>query len=297
MGEKGKVKTILGIDKVGGREAAKNIALIILGSVITATGINAFLMPHKFISGGVSGLSQLFSYLTPVSVGTYLLILNIPIFIFGWRSVGRTFIVGSIIGTLMLSGSLYATEWMISAGWAPEALLSAVIGGTLSGAGTGIVFRANSSHGGTDILSAAIKKRWSVSIGTVGFMFNVVIVSAIGAIYGLQVALYTIVAHFCGSMALDKVIMGLDTSHAIFIITSEPQKIADIILKKLNRGVTFLEGEGAYLGRRQRVIYCVISLSQLARVKHYVKTIDPQAFLSVAEVSEVLGKGFRSVPI
>lgn len=292
-----KIIPLLGLDKVDARVVSVNLVLIILGSLISAMGVNVFLVPHKFLSGGVMGLSMLVSYLTPLSVGTCVLLFNIPIFLFGWRTVGRVFIVGSLVGLLTLSACLYATAWMAHMGWAPEKLLAALIGGALSGGGTGLVFRANSSHGGTDIISAAVKKRWSLSIGTVTFGFNVIIVAILGFKFGLHSALYTVVAHFCSSMALDRVIVGFDTSRAVFIISAEPQKIADLILRKLNRGVTFLEGEGAYLGRRQRVIYCVVSLSQLARVKRYVQTIDPHAFVSVAEVSEVLGKGFRSVPI
>jgi len=254
-------------------------------------------VPHKFLSSGVSGISQLFSYLTTVSVGTYVLALNIPIFIMGWFSVGRVFVMGSAVGLLAFSGSLYATAWMAHTGWAPEPILSALIGGVLSGGGTGLVFRANSSHGGIDIIAAAVKKRWSLSIGTVAFLFNGVIVVFLAFVFGLHAALYTIVAQFCASLALDRVMLGLDTSRAIFIVSAKPQEIADLILKKLNRGVTFLEGEGAYLGRRQRVIYCVVLLSQLARVKHYVRMVDPHAFLTVAEVNEVSGEGFKAVPI
>lgn len=291
------MRTFLGLGKVNAQMVVKNLALIAFGSIVSATGINAFLVPHKFLSGGVSGLSQLLSYFTPISIATYVFVLNVPIFIFGVRYVGRVFVVGSIVGLVAFIVSLYATGWMANTGWAPERLLSAVIGGVLSGGGTGLVFRANSSHGGVDIIAAAVKRRWSLSIGTVAFAFNAVVVSILGFAFGLHAALYTIVAQFVSSMALDRVITGFDTSRAVFIISSEPQKIADLILKKLNRGVTFLEGEGAFMARRQRVIYCVVSLSQLARVKYYVRSIDPQAFLTVAEVSEVLGKGFRAVPI
>ena len=289
--------TLLGLDRIDAAMVVRNLAVIVAGSLIAAVGINAFLVPHKFISGGVSGLAQICSYLTPVSLGTYVFLFNIPVFLFGWRYVGRVFIVGSVAGLVTFTLALYGTAWMAGMGWAPERLLAAVIGGALSGGGTGLVFRANSSHGGIDIVAAAVKKRWSLSLGTVGFLFNAVIVSALAFIFGLHAALYTIVGQFVASVVLDKVIMGLDTGRAIFIITTEPTVIADLILKKLNRGVTYLEGEGAYLGRRQRVLYCVVSLSQLARVKHYVKTTDPDAFLTVAEVSEVHGKGFRSVPI
>lgn len=291
------MKRFLGIEKLNARTIALNLLLIAVGSAITAVGINAFLVPHKFLSGGVSGLSQLLSYLTPVSLATYFLVLNIPVFLFGWRYVGRVFVLGSVVGLLALSACLYATAWMADTGWAPERLLSAIIGGAMSGGGTGLVFRANSSHGGIDVLAAAIKKRWSWSIGTVAFVFNAVIVLVLAFVFGLHAALYTIVSQFVSSVVVDRVIIGLDTGRAVFVITSEPKKIADLIIKKLNRGVTFLEGEGAYMGRRQQVIYCVVSLSQLARVKHYVKTTDPDAFLTIAEVSEVQGRGFRAVPI
>lgn len=291
------MKKFLGIERVDAMAVATNLALIALGSFVSAMGINAFLVPHKFLSSGVSGISQLLSYLTPVSVGTSVFFLNIPIFVFGYRSVGRIFIIGSAIGLTAFTLCLYATAWMARMDWAPEPLLSAIIGGALSGGGTGLVFRANSSHGGVDIIAAAVKKRWSLSIGTVVFGLNAFVVATLGAIYGLHAALYTLVVQFVSSVAMDRVITGFDTSRAVFIITSEPQKVADLILRKLNRGVTFLEGEGAYLKRRQRVIYCVVTLSQLARVKHYVQSIDPHAFLTIAEVSEVLGKGFRAVPI
>lgn len=291
------MRRLLGIEKIGWRRVASNAAMIVIGSVISAIGINAFLVPHKFLSSGVSGLAQFVSYVTPVSVGTYVLVFNIPIFILGWRYVGRVFIVGSLIGVVALSLGLYATEWMAIRGWAPERLLSALIGGALAGGGTGLVFRANSSHAGIDIIAAAVKKRWSMSIGTISFIFNAVMVSVLGIFFGLNPALYSIIVYFCSAVALDKVFVGLDTSRAVFIISEEPQKIANLIVKKLNRGVTFLDGEGAYLGRKQKVIYCVVPLRQLARIKHYVQSTDPHAFLTVAEVTEVLGKGFRSVPI
>jgi uncharacterized membrane-anchored protein YitT (DUF2179 family) len=287
------MRKFLGVEKIGGRMVMTNLVLITIGSLISAVGINAFLVPHKFLSSGVSGLSQLFSYLTPLSVGTYVVLLNIPIFVLGWYKLGRTFVVGSVIGLAIFTVCLYATAWMAHTGWAPERLLSALIGGTLSGGGTGLVFRANSSHAGVDIIAAVIKKHWSISIGTISFMFNIFTTSLLGVIFGLHVALYTVVALFCAALALDRVMIGIDNSRAIFIMSSKPQEIADLILQKLGRGVTFLDGEGAYSGQKQKVIYCVVTLRQLARVKYYVQSVDPTAFLTVAEVNEVRGEGFK----
>jgi uncharacterized membrane-anchored protein YitT (DUF2179 family) len=287
----------LGIGNVETKFWLKNLLTIAVGSLISAMGMNIFLVPHKFLSGGVTGLSQLMSYLTSGPIAAFVIVFNIPVFIFGWRYVGRSFIIGSIVGTLTLSLTLYLTAWMANAGWAPEPMLSALVGGAMSGGGTGLVFRANSSHGGTDIIAAAVKKRWSLSIGTVVFAFNAVIVLVLGFIYGLHASLYTVVAQFCSAMVLDHVMLGLNRSRAVFIVTAEPHRIADMILRKLNRGVTFLEGEGAYLHQKKKVVFCVVSLSQLARVKYYVQVADPYAFMIVAEAGEVHGKGFKSVPV
>jgi len=292
-----RLEKFFGVKKIDPKQLLKNILFIAVGCFITSAGINAFLVPYKFVSGGVSGLSQLLSYVTPVSIGTYVLLINIPIFIFGWRYVGRLFIVGSLFGMVGLALGLYATEWMASMGWAPEMLLSAIIGGAMSGGGTGLVFRVNSSMGGTDIVAAAVRKHWSVSIGFVSFIFNVMIICALGVKFGLKPALYTIISQLCASVALDKVMLGLGRSRAVFIISSKPQEIADLIVAKLHRGVTFLDGEGAYLHKKRRIIYCVVALGQLARVKNYVRSVDKDAFVTVAEVSEVLGKGFKTVPL
>ena len=151
-------KKLYDLFRVDGLQLTKNFVFIIIGSLITAIGINAFLVPHKFLSPGVSGLAQFFSYLSPLSVGTYVLLLNIPIFVFGFKYVSRSFVLGSLVGTITLTVALYATEWMAHTGWAPERLLSAMVGGALAGGGTGFVFRINSSHGGTDILAAAIRE-------------------------------------------------------------------------------------------------------------------------------------------
>lgn len=288
------MKNLLGISDVDWKTLAINILMIAAGSFICSAGINTFLVPHKFVSPGVGGLALLVSYMTALPVGMLVFVFNIPLFILGFKYVGRVFIVGSFVGVVAFSFTLYATGWMAAMNWAPEKLLSAIIGGVLSGAGTGIVFRAHSSLGGTDIIAAAVRKKWSLSIGTAAFCFNALILLVMAFVYGLNASLYSLIALFCSAAAIDRVMMGLDTSKALFIITSEPKQIADLILRKLHRGVTLLDGEGAYLGTKKTVVFCVVSLSQLARAKHYVKSVDPDAFLTVAEVSEVMGKGFKT---
>jgi len=271
--------------------------MILAGTLLTAIGVSAFLAPHHFISPGISGLSLLLSYITSLPAGLYVIVLNIPIFLVGWRYVGRTFAMGSVTGTVVLSVFLMQTDWMIMMGWAPEPMMSAMVGGVLSGAGTGLLFRANSSHGGTDIIAAVVKRKWSYSIGSVVFFFNGIFVLLLAYYFGLDAALYSILAQFCSAMALDKVMLGFDHSRAVFIVTTKPKEISGYITGTLGRGVTMIDGTGAYSGKEKTVLFCVISLRQLARVKIVVESQDKKAFMTVAQVSEVIGRGFTTLPV
>ncbi len=276
---------------------AKQAVLIGLGAFVCATGINLFLVPHHFLTGGVSGLSILLSYLTPLDVGTLVFLFNIPIFILGFLSVGRKFMLGSLWGTVLFAIILDATTWMARYRLTDEPIIAAIFGGALVGAGIGFAFRGNGSLGGPDVIAAIVRRKWSMSIGTVTFLFNVGIVIAGGILFGMEIALATIVGLALQAIATDKMIAGFDQSKAIFIMSAEHEQIAEYIMKKIGRGVTYLEGEGAYLHQRRRVVYAVITLPQLSRLKYYVESVDSNAFLVVADVTEVKGHGFRAIPI
>lgn len=271
--------------------------LITLGALVCAVGINLFLVPHHFLTGGVSGISMLIAYLTPLRIGTLVFLFNIPIFIIGYRTVGRKFILGSMWGTMMLSMFLEVTAWMGNVMLTREPVIAAFFGGALVGAGIGFAFRGNGSLGGPDVIAAVVRVKWSMSIGTVTFLFNIGIIIAGGVLFGMDIALATIVGMAIQAIATDKIIAGFDESKALFIMSAEHQKIADYIIRKLNRSATYLEAEGAYLHQRRRVIYAVITLTQLSRLKYYVKSVDPNAFLVVADATEVHGHGFKAIPI
>jgi uncharacterized membrane-anchored protein YitT (DUF2179 family) len=276
---------------------AKQAVLIALGALVCALGINVFLVPHHFLTGGVSGLAILLSYLTPLNVGILVFLFNIPIFILGYRTVGKKFMLGSLWGTVLFSVFLEGTTWTADLMLTGQPLIAAIFGGALVGAGIGFAFRGNGSLGGPDIIAAAVRVKWSTSIGTVTFIFNTGIVIAGGILFGMEIALATIVGLAVQAVLSDKVIAGFDESKALFIMSAEHQKIADYIIRKLNRGVTYLEGEGAFLHQRRRVVYAVVTLPQLSRVKYFVRSVDPNAFLVVADVTEVQGAGFKAVPI
>lgn len=279
------------------RSMLRQGAVIAVGSFIAACGINIFLKPHHFLTGGASGLALLISYLTPLSVGLMVFIINIPVVVLGFRYAHRIFMIGSLWGTALFALFLASTGWLSGLHVTKEPFIAALFGGSLVGVGTGLAFRSNASLGGPDIIAAVMRRRWSTSIGSTTFLFNAAIVIAGGVLFGMEIALATIIGLAMQALFTDKVMAGFDESKAIFIMSEKHQEIANFIMKKMGRGVTFLEGEGAYLHQRRRVVYAVITMPQLARLKFFVKSTDPNAFLVVADVTEVQGSGFKAVQI
>lgn len=269
--------------------------LILLGSAISASGIVFLLEPHKLLTGGVTGTAMLISYLTPFGPGIWIIVMNIPLFILAWRKIDLQFCVYSIIGTAALSGMLMIFNTFQFAPVA-DPILASLFGGMLCGGGTGLVMRARGSHGGTDIISVIVRKKIYISLGTVGFYLNLVIVSILALKFSLELALLTIFAQYISAISLDRVVTGLDTTKAVTIVSDRADEMADYIMKKLYRGVTFLDGEGGYGRTPKKVIWCIITTSQLIRVKSALKKIDPNAFMVINDASEIVGKGFYSTP-
>lgn len=274
----------------------EQVGITTLGALISALGIGFFLTPHKLVTGGFGGLSLFTHYLIDLPVGLLVFLFNIPVFIAGWRTLGRSFFLGSLYGTLVFAGAIFVVEQFSSLNPLHDPLLAAIFGGLLGGIGAGLSMRVNSSLGGTDIIGALFRKSHSVSIGTVSFIVNMVIIAISGSVFGTETAAYGLISIFVGALAMDRAIQGINTSIAIFIVTEKPKDIADLIMKKLNRGVTFLEGHGAYEKTPTKVLYCVATLRELARIKFYVRSTDREAFMTIADVAEVIGHGFKPAP-
>lgn len=263
---------------------------ILAGSLLTALSINVFLAPHKLLSGGVSGIALIGQYGLGIPTALSLIVLNIPLFLWGYRGVDRDFALASVLGTLSLSFFVNRTA-NISVPLDP--MLSSLVGGAVGGFGCGIVFRSRGSMGGVDIVAAIVKRQFSVSIGTTSLFLNGAIVLAGAFIFGLTPGLYTLISMVITSSVMNRTIDGLDHKKSVFIITEHENEVAQAILSELNRGVTFLSGQGAYTGVQKNVIFCIVTLNQLARVKHIVRSVDPEAFMTVSDTSEVLGRGFK----
>lgn len=270
------------------------LIMIVMGAMLGGIAFNAFLIPHKLLSGGVSGVALILNYIFGLNPGVTIFIINIPIFLAGYKYVDKEFILLSLVGMTVFAVSIDVFSFLKNVVYIDDTLLSCLYGGVLNGLGMGIVFRNRASQGGVDIVAVILKKYFSINLGRTSLIINFVVIAIASFFFGLEPAMYTLVSMYVASTVLDKVQQGFGSSKSVMIITDCEQQVADAILNNLDRGVTYLEGEGAYTGNKKRVIYCIVALKQLAKLKQIVNDIDSSAFMAVSDTAEVLGHGFRN---
>jgi Uncharacterized conserved protein len=269
------------------------VVTIIFGSLIYSIGVNMFIIPHKFLSGGVAGVAIICEYLTSIPSGYFVIAINIPIFVIGFKIIDKEFGIFSFIGMISMSLGLILTKTVHQLYYLPDPLLSALCSGVLTGIGAGLIFKSRASQGGTDIIAVAIKKKCGISVGKMAFIINVIIV-ALGMIMGnLPIAIYTLISMYMYSVVVDKIIQGFDKDKVLFVITRDSDDVEKVIAEKLGRGVTYLYGEGAYTGSKKKVIYSIMSSRQIEEAKSFISNIDSHAVMSIMDASEVRGKGFK----
>lgn len=267
--------------------------MIILGSCLFSLGFDLFMEPHSFNAGGITGLAQiLFNMTNWFSVAFWVAMINVPLFIFGGLKIGKKFFFGSLLGMLTITVTLELFH-MIPVP-ETEPLLACIYGGAMTGVGLGAVFITGASTGGSDIICRLLKRRWrNVPIGTITMTFDLVVMVLTGLAFGdLSKALYTGLAVFLSGKVIDMVIYSFDNSRVAIIISGHNEQIAALIMERLERGVTYLRGEGAYSNMEKNVILTAIKSHQLAELKELVTGVDPEAFVIVQEAHQVLGDGF-----
>ena len=271
----------------------KWIFYTVVGSAVFALGFSLFLLPNEMSSGGVSGFALVLRELLGFgSVGGISILINLPLFIVGGLKIGRRFFWGSLLG-MFLSSVLIDLFSLIPVP-ASEPLLACLYGGVLSGVGLGMVFLAGTSTGGSDILVRLLKLRYrNVPIGQISMCIDAVVVILTGLVFrDMSKALYTGVAAFIVGKVIDAVIYNFDYSKVVLVISDQYEKIAEAIGRELDRGATFLNGEGSYTGKPTKVVLAAVKKQQIAELKELVMNIDPKAFLIVQEAHQVLGDGF-----
>lgn len=282
-------------------EQNKNIVAaylkIIIGTGIMSLAIKCIYDPISLVTGGFTGVAILVKKMTETFMGAGVplwltnIVLNIPVFLVAWRIKGKKFIGRTAMATVMLSVWLYVIPEIDLVGG--DYILSAIFGGVLTGIGLGMIFWANATTGGTDMVSALIQMKLKhYSVAQILQVLDGIIVLIGLYVFGLKPTLYAIVAIFIVSKVTDTMLEGMKFSKAAYIITDRYEEMAQAILKELDRGVTGLEARGMYSGERKCMLYCVVSKKEIVSLKELVTKIDSNAFVIVGDVREVLGEGF-----
>ena len=271
----------------------KWIILTLLGSAVFALGFALFLEPNEINTGGISGLAMVMVKLTGVgTVGLFSILMNIPLFLIGGLKIGKRFFFGSLIGMLVSSALIDAFAMIPFV--TQEPLVGGLYGGVLCGAGIGMVFTAGTSTGGSDILVRLLKRRYrNVPIGGISMAFDAVVVLLTGVVFrDITKVLYSGIVVFVAGQVMDAVVYRFDYSRVALIVSVHHAQIAQAIGEKLDRGATYLQGEGSYTHNNTEVILTVVKKRQLAELKELVMEIDSNAFVIVQEAHQVLGDGF-----
>jgi uncharacterized membrane-anchored protein YitT (DUF2179 family) len=267
-----------------------NLLLISAGSLVFGIGLKSIAIPHGFITGGISGLTLLFYYVSGLlSPGLWYLLVNIPIFLVGWVHISRRFFFYSLYGVAALSLTIDLIGFTLPI---KEPMLAVLAGGVLMGAGSGLVLHSLGSAGGLDIIGIILNQKFSIRLGTFYFAFNLVLFAFSFGALETDLVLYSLFMSFISSQTLDYVLAFSNQRKMVFIISDFNEKIAKEIHERLSRGVTFLEGSGAYTGKAKKIILTVVHNYQLKRVEEAALSIDPEAFIITENTFNVLGRGF-----
>lgn len=274
-------------------EIVKRLVLLFIGSLISAIGVNGFLKPIGLLSGGVTGISLILNHLSGINIGVLIYAMNIPLFAIAYFHLKKEFLKYSLINMTFYSVLVGLTEGMGSLIPGQDVMVAALFGGVLNGLGMGLIFRGRGSQGGMDIVAMLVRQKWDFSIGRLLMLFNLGIVAWGSTIFGIQSFFYTLISMYIGYNFVDKVQVLFETKKSLIIISKYPKIIGNVLIKDMNRAVTYLKGEGGYTHKEKYIIYTIINPRELPRIKEIIAKYDKDAFLSVEEKVEVQGYRFE----
>ena len=275
------------------KEWLKDIALISAGAFIYAFGVNYFFVANKLADGGIAGISVILHYLFNFNISTTYLVLNVPLVIMGYKLIGGKFIVKTFYGTAMTSLAFRVFQNYL--GPMDDKLIASIFGGLIIGIGLGTIFVGGGSSGGADILVKILNKYFDIPVGKAFLALDSFVLSALGILFGRDIFMYTLVGLFISTKAIDFIQDGVDKAKALMIISDKSEEIKNEIMKQTGRGVTIINARGGYTNDNKEVLYCILGRYEVTTVKRIVKNIDRKAFMSISEVSEVLGEGFKDL--
>ena len=273
----------------------KSYVFITLGSVVAASAYNLFLVPNKIAPGGVGGIGTVFYHLYGIPVGVSMLIMNVPLFLMSIKILGGRFGIKTLYATIALSVSIDLLSFLPLI--TEDLLLASLFGGLILGSGLGIVFMQGATTGGTDIAAKLFHRGIPhVSIGTLLLLIDMAVVILAAVVFrNYQLALYAIITLFVIAKVLDAILEGVDFAKAVYIISDETDNISGRIMNELARGVTGFKIVGKWTNTDREMLLCVVRRREVHELKEIVAEIDPEAFVFLADIREVLGEGFKAI--
>jgi uncharacterized membrane-anchored protein YitT (DUF2179 family) len=271
--------------------------LITVGAAAQGIGLRLFLVPADLASGGVSGIAQLVNHYTAWPIGLMIFVVNVPLFLVGWRFLGgRRFALRSGLAVAVFSiVTDLIPQWNMLPvqGITDDIFLNSLYGAVVGGIGYGLVYRGRATSGGSDVLARILSHYRGIPMSQSYLSVDAAVILAAGFVFGWKEALYALVSLYVSGIVAETILEGRGTVRTALIVTAEAKLIADRVLQEMERGVTFLQGKGAYTGHLRPVIYCVVTRSELAQLKAIVREADPEAFIVIGQAHEALGEGFK----
>lgn len=264
----------------------KTYFFLLLGAWLYAYGLEMFLVPNDIIDGGVVGIALMVNELTDIDFSILFAVINLPFVILGWRNIGWRFALSTVVSVIAMS---IFSEWYHNPDAVTrDAFLSAIFGGVVAGLGCGLIIRNGGSLDGTEIVAIIMNRRISFSVGEIVLGFNLFILGSAGLLWGWDKAMYSLITYSVIARMIDIVVKGFDDNYAVFIISHKYEEVTKVLVE-MGSGVTLLHGSGGYMGDVQEVIYCVVNRLELESLKSNVRSVDPNAFLTINSVREMVG--------
>ena len=267
-----------------------------MGTVIYAMGIDMLIQPNKLTPGGITGLAVQLNFLFDLPIGVLVLVMNIPLFLFGYFKLGGKFVISSVVATVFSSLAIDTLKLFLPA-YKGDLLLVALFGGAITGLGISLLYLRESSLGGSDIVCTVINRRYShLPIGKMSLLLNALVIASAMFVYGnIESALYSALAAFVSSKVVDTILLGADSGNIIFLITERPDDVAAEVHNIVGRGATVLPATGTHAGEKRNILFCVARRYEYSKIKRIIKRIDPTAFIVVSDAREILGNGFKTL--
>ena len=268
----------------------KECSIVTIACIVMAFNINYFFLGNKLGQGGVSGLSLILHYLTNIDISYIYLGLNIPLIVIAYIFIGKNFVFKTLFATLVLT--IFLKVFGTFRGPIDDILMASIFGGGINGIAVGTIFYAGGSSGGTDIIAKIINKHYGIAIGKVLLTIDFIILSMVAFIFGKIIFMYTLISLLVSAKMVDIIQEGIYSAKGVTIMTNKVEELKNRIMEDTGRGITLINAKGAYTQKEIGMLYCVVGKYQLMKVKNIVKEIDPEAFMIVNQVHEVVGKGF-----